>query len=156
MAHSFATSTVLSLNSGGPAVMELRNHLNGIGPTRLPLLTAGATFDLPTKIRVMEFQWQHRLKADGVVGKMTAGHLSKTPSTDPIPTHPSGRCIVVDLVNRVLRAYRDGVEKPDHIACPRRAEHPRRRVPDVLATAAKSHKQHLPDPTREHEFLPIL
>jgi len=68
-------------------------------------------FDLATKIRVMEFQWKHRLKADGIVGKITAGHLSKTASTYPIPAHPSGRCIVVDLVNRVLHAYRDGVEE---------------------------------------------
>ncbi len=110
MAHSFATTTVLSLNSTGPTVTELQNHLNGIGPTRLPLLTAGATFDLKTKIRVMEFQWQHKLKADGVVGKISGGQLSKTKSTYPTPAHPSGRCIVVDLVNRVLHAYRDGVE----------------------------------------------
>jgi hypothetical protein len=90
--------------------MELRNHLNGIGPTRLPLLTTGTAFDLATKIRVMEFQWQHRLKADGIVGKITGGRLSKTASSYPTPAHPSGRCIVVDLVNRVLHAYRDGVE----------------------------------------------
>lgn len=110
MAHSFDTQTVLSLKSTGSAVMELRKHLNGISPTRLPLLTADATFDLETKIRVMEFQWQHRLKADGIVDKITARHLSKTASTYPIPTHPSGHCIVVDLVHWILHAYRDGVE----------------------------------------------
>jgi hypothetical protein len=110
MAHSFDTPTVLSLNSTGSAVTGLRKHLNGIRPTRLPLLPDGDTFDLKTKIRVMEFQWQHRLKADGIVGKTTARHLSKTPSTYPIPTSPSGRCIVADLVHGVLHAYRDGVE----------------------------------------------
>jgi hypothetical protein len=55
MAHSFATTTVLTLNSAGPTVMELRNHLNGIGPTRLPLLATGTVFDLATKIREHEF-----------------------------------------------------------------------------------------------------
>ena len=55
MAHSFDTQTVLSLKSTGSAVMELQKHLNGISPTRLPLLAAGATFDLTTKIRVMDF-----------------------------------------------------------------------------------------------------
>jgi hypothetical protein len=90
--------------------MELQKRLNCISPTRLPPLTASGTFDLTTKIRAMEFQFQHRLGTDGIVGKTTAAHLSKAPSTYPIATHPSGRCIVVDLVRYVLHAYRDGVE----------------------------------------------
>jgi peptidoglycan hydrolase-like protein with peptidoglycan-binding domain len=56
------------------------------------LLTADATFDLKTKIQVMEFQWQHRLKADGIVDKITAAPTkSLAPSPRRAPATPGAQ-----------------------------------------------------------------
>jgi hypothetical protein len=99
----------LCLHSTGSTVEELQKRLNCLSPTRLPRLATSGTFDLHTKVRVMEFQWQHKLKADGIVGKKTLGRLG-TP-TCATTSAPAGRSIVVDLVNYALHAYRDGVEE---------------------------------------------
>ena len=101
--------SVLRYNMRGPEVTDLQNRLNCRNPTRLPRLRADSHFGVFTMARVMEFQSLNpRLRVDGVAGDATRGALSTGPATCPRPTDPTGRCILVDLINRRLFAYRDG------------------------------------------------
>ena len=100
----------LCLNAVGSDVQQLQERLNARSPTRLPRLKIGR-FDVLTKARVMEFQWQQGLKADGVAGPKTLGRLASSGSTSATGggAAPSGRCVLVDLIHTTLFAYDGGV-----------------------------------------------
>ena len=60
----------LSIGALGAAVTELQNALNEL-PTKLALLKADGVFGQKTRARVVEFQGDNGLDADGVVGPIT-------------------------------------------------------------------------------------
>jgi murein L,D-transpeptidase YcbB/YkuD len=55
----------------------------------------------------MEFQDNHKLTTDGVVGEKTSEALKRKPTAGK----PKGRVILVDLVHKELFAYEDGAKK---------------------------------------------
>jgi L,D-transpeptidase catalytic domain/Putative peptidoglycan binding domain len=96
----------LSYGAHGPAVVDLQDHLDRAGGTRLPRLVGLGVFDALTMARVMEFQKQEGLATDGAVGPLTVKRLAKKAGkTSPAPL---GRCIVVDLINEHLMVYENG------------------------------------------------
>jgi hypothetical protein len=101
------TSDDLKLNNKGPRVKDLQRFLNEHTPTRLPRLEPDGVYGPRTVARVMEFQHQHGLSADGVVGAKTAALLKRQAK----PGAPRGRCILVDLVSKELFAFQDGVDQ---------------------------------------------
>ena len=66
--------TLLQVGSRGPQVAELQTLLNR-KPTRLPLLFGDGIFGPKTRARVIEFQKDSGLKADGIVGDLTMAKL---------------------------------------------------------------------------------
>jgi len=65
----------VSIGANGPVVQTLQGALNGSPPTTLALLAVDGIFGSKTSARVREFQSQHRLAVDGIVGPMTWGTL---------------------------------------------------------------------------------
>lgn len=65
---------VLKLGSFGEAVLLLQRALN-LGASNLPKLTEDKQFGPKTRSRVVEFQGQKKLAADGVVGPLTWAQL---------------------------------------------------------------------------------
>lgn len=57
----------IRLGSSGPLVKDLQEKLNRL-PSKLPRIVVDAVFGMQTKSRVVEFQSQNALTADGVVG----------------------------------------------------------------------------------------
>jgi len=100
----------LKYGDNDPVVAQVQTALNFAGPTRLPRLTADGQFGPHTVARVMEFQYLNNLGVDGVVGPQTNGRLPQDgPGDNQQPDAPQGRSILVDLYDRVLTAYADGV-----------------------------------------------
>jgi hypothetical protein len=99
----------LCLDSKGSAVQAMKQRLNCANPTRLPRLAENDRFDVLTKARAMEFQFNVGLKADGIVGPKTSGRLARVNCA--AAAAPSGRCILADLVHNTLIAYNGGVEE---------------------------------------------
>ncbi len=62
---------LLSYGSTGDAVRALQGALNALPPTLLPLLTVDGFFGGKTHSRVLEFQRNHGLVADGIAGPNT-------------------------------------------------------------------------------------
>jgi len=88
----------LSIGAVGAAVTELQNVLNQL-PTKLAGLAADGVFGQKTRARVVEFQGDNRLDADGIVGPMTwekllqlVAQLAEIPQTNDL-----GRIAVVAL-----------------------------------------------------------
>ena len=61
--------------STGDDVTFLQERLNSRPPTALPLLTPDGKFGAKTLARVQEFQGNHALTVDGIVGPLTWGSL---------------------------------------------------------------------------------
>jgi hypothetical protein len=104
---------ILKLGTNSPEVGALQQQLNSRGVTRLPRLSGDNNYDPLTMARVMEFQFNSKFalaSTDGIVGPITQAKLDSTPSSSP---GPSGQVVIVDLINRRLRAYRDGVLECD-------------------------------------------
>jgi hypothetical protein len=100
----------MTFGAFGPEVKTVQQQLNQASGTRLPRLTPDEKFGALTMARAMEFQFQEGLKADGDVGPATKGKLAgKSGNT----SRPSGRCVLVDLINERLRAFEDGATKLD-------------------------------------------
>jgi lipoprotein-anchoring transpeptidase ErfK/SrfK len=97
----------LALDMKGEDVKALQRRLNEDSPTRLPRLNTDGAYDALTAARVMEFQHQHKLTADGLVGEKTWEALNHKPTTGKA----KGRAILVDLVHKELFAYEDGAEE---------------------------------------------
>ena len=66
---------LLRFGSVGPPVRSLQGSLNRLAPTGLPRLAEDGAFGLRTLGRVMEFQRQNDLAADGIVGPFTWGDI---------------------------------------------------------------------------------
>jgi hypothetical protein len=66
---------ILSLGSTGPDVADLQRRLNNRPPTALPQLRADGIFGPKTQQRVIEFQRNNGLKADGLAGPITFAAL---------------------------------------------------------------------------------
>lgn len=103
--------SVLKRNSRGAAVETVQRQLNCCNPTRLPRLVPDGIYGVRTMARVMEYQFQHKLSPDGQVGPNTSRRLGSTPTTCTNAAAPSGRCIVVDLINNRLTAYLNGSQQ---------------------------------------------
>jgi putative peptidoglycan binding protein/L,D-transpeptidase-like protein len=101
----------LCLDASGTDVRDLQQRLNCQNPTRLPPLAATGHFDVMTKARAMEFQFNSGLKVDGIVGSKTLAKLGRGPANCPAVTSPTGRCILADLVTNTLTAYNNGIEE---------------------------------------------
>jgi hypothetical protein len=101
----------LCLDARGSSVSELQQLLNCQNPTRLPRLTVTGQFDVMTKARAMEFQFNSGLKVDGIVGSKTLARLGNGRPICPAIAPPSGRCILADLVANTLTSYLGGVEQ---------------------------------------------
>jgi hypothetical protein len=91
-------------------VKDIQNRLDTASRTRLPRLRGEIGFSPVTMARVMEFQAQERLKPDGDVGPRTMARLRERTGNQSMPF---GHCILVDLINRRLRAFVDGIVKLD-------------------------------------------
>jgi len=90
----------------GTGVQELKRQLNRHNPTRLPRLKESFdVFDTLTQARVMEFQYRKKIGVDGIAGKKTFAKLSAKST----PSSPTGRCIVVSLIENNLIAFIDGL-----------------------------------------------
>lgn len=89
----------------GPTVRALQDRLDAVGPTRLPRLGGDSDYGPLTMARVMEFQDTVGIEEDGIAGSGTMNRLDRR-RRDASP--PNGRCILVDLINRRLRAYENG------------------------------------------------
>jgi hypothetical protein len=80
---------VLRYGYSGPDVTELQNKLNLKPPTALPPLTPDGIFGQKTHARVMEFQRNNELVADGIVGPNTWGAIdSPSPAKPNLPSKP--------------------------------------------------------------------
>lgn len=66
----------LLIGSTGPDVADLQQRLNNRPPSSLPPLRADSIFGPKTKARVIEFQRNNGLKADGIAGPLTFAKLS--------------------------------------------------------------------------------
>jgi putative peptidoglycan binding protein/L,D-transpeptidase-like protein len=91
-----------------PEVGVLQAHLNRCSPTHLPRLAKDNDFGVMTKARVMEFQSQHHIPADGIVTTTTFKAIGNASSVVRHTTTPHGRAIVVNLVNNNLRVFDHG------------------------------------------------
>jgi hypothetical protein len=103
----------LKPGTNSPEVVALQQQLNSRGATRLPRLSEDTNYGPLTMARVMEFQFNSKFALagmDGIVGPVTQARIDSTPSSSP---SPSGQVILADLINRRLRAYRDGVLECD-------------------------------------------
>jgi Putative peptidoglycan binding domain len=94
----------------GPDVRAIQDRLDAASGTRRPRLRGDSQFGPLTMGRVMEFQFQEGLNPDGDVGPATASRLAEGSGNNDLP---SGRCILVDLVNDRLRAFDNGLTKLD-------------------------------------------
>src|SRR6516164_9623528 len=94
----------------GAAVKAIQSQLNEASSTRLPRLVPDSRFGSITMARAMEFQFQEGLTEDGNVGPATNARLMTKGGKK---TRPSGRCILVDLINERLRAFESGMAKLD-------------------------------------------
>ncbi len=65
----------LRTRSTGDDVKFLQERLNSRPPTALPLLSPDGKFGAKTRARVQEYQGNHALTVDGVVGPLTWGSL---------------------------------------------------------------------------------
>ena len=65
----------LRTRSSGDDVKFLQERLNSLAPTALPPLTPDGKFGAKTWARVQEYQGNHALTVDGVVGPLTWGSL---------------------------------------------------------------------------------
>lgn len=68
-------ANLLRQGSRGPQVTQLQNQLNAAGGSRQAPLTPDGIFGAKTRARVVEFQSQKGLAADGIVGPQTQGAL---------------------------------------------------------------------------------
>ena len=104
-------SGTLRLGMLGPEVKDLQNRLNCSPGSRLPRLDPDGIYGVLTKARVMEFQRLHHLLDDGVAGPITLERLSRVRAD--CRDHPArlGRCILVDLINRRLTAFENGISR---------------------------------------------
>lgn len=109
-------SRILKLGTQGTDVADLQRRLNCTSPTRLPRLVDDGDYGSRTMARVMEFQFQNGLTTDGAAGPLTMGSSALKAGTCTTQTAPTSRCIVADLINRRLRAYKDG--KEEHLIAP--------------------------------------
>jgi len=66
---------ILALGSSGPDVADLQNRLNNRPPTNFPPLRADGIFGPKTQQRLLEFQRNNGLKADGLAGPITFAAL---------------------------------------------------------------------------------
>ncbi|EDN69079.1 Peptidoglycan-binding domain 1 [Beggiatoa sp. PS] len=62
---------VIKVGMTNDTVLWIRKHLDTIEGIRSELLTLSPRFDYPLKRRIIEFQRQQKLHADGVVGEQT-------------------------------------------------------------------------------------
>lgn len=65
----------VSIGASGPVVKTLQRALNETPPTSLAALAVDGIFGHKTSARTREFQSQHGLSVDGIVGPMTWGAL---------------------------------------------------------------------------------
>jgi hypothetical protein len=87
--------------------------LNAAGKTRLPRLKEDGDFGSLTMARVMEFQFRSGFPVpqhDGKFGPLTEKKLATQRTSSP---PPSGRVILVDLINNRLRAFQNGIKDLD-------------------------------------------
>ena len=66
----------LTAGSSGPDVADLQQRLNKRPPSSFPPLRSDGIFGLKTKARLIEFQRNNGLKADGIAGPLTMAKLS--------------------------------------------------------------------------------
>jgi hypothetical protein len=100
----------ITYGSFSTEVKDIQVRLDTASKTRLPRLQGEVGFSPVTVARVMEFQAQEGLRADGDVGPITKARLAKRTGDHSLP---SGRCILVDLINDRLRAFENGLIKLD-------------------------------------------
>lgn len=72
----------IKMGDRGPQVVQLQQNLNG-RPSKLPRLIDDGVFGLKTQMRVIEFQRDNGLKADGIVGDLTNGKLRGSAEVQP-------------------------------------------------------------------------
>lgn len=138
----------------GPEIIELKKLLNRHNPTRLPRLEeANNWFGPITMSRVLEFQFIKGLSKDGIAGKNTLKSLRKKSKAKP--QAPSGKCIVVNLIDNELFAYESGSKT--HTIKPIRGgsfDHPTRRgVFKMSSRRLKNHTSSLyPEPPGNMDF----
>ena len=96
----------ISYDMRGAEIIDLKRQLNSHSPTRLPRLNLKNDWFGPiTQSRVLEFQHYEGLGKDGIVGKNTFRKLGRRPKKAMAPT---GRCIVVNLIDNNLLVYGNG------------------------------------------------
>lgn len=66
----------LAAGSSGPDVADLQQRLNKRPPSSFPPLRADGTFGSKTNARLIEFQRNNGLKADGIAGPLTLAKLT--------------------------------------------------------------------------------
>lgn len=101
---------ILRLYDKGDDVEQLQAILNTASPTRLPRLSVDGDFGVMTKARVMELQHHKKIGVDGVVGDQTYPALDALLKFPPKKIAlPSGKVILVNLMHRKLRTYKNGI-----------------------------------------------
>ena len=73
---------LLKFGDRGAQVLQLQQNLN-MRSSKLPRLKNDGVFGLKTQARVMEFQRDNGLKADGIVGDLTSGKLRAKGGAQP-------------------------------------------------------------------------
>lgn len=84
---------LVKLGDRGGAVRQIQEALNA-RPSKLVRLTADGVFGIKTQARVMEFQRDNGLKADGIVGDVTRSRLNQV-------SGPGGAATLIALVNQL-------------------------------------------------------
>jgi len=105
-------SDTLRLGMSGHHVERPMKELNKV-PSRLPRLT-GQIYDGLMEARVMEFQFDHKLPPDGVMGPHTLVRLHHVASQASVSKPPTGKAVVVNLDGhpQTVTAYQDGRPLP--------------------------------------------
>ncbi|MFO1303337.1 MAG: peptidoglycan-binding domain-containing protein [Burkholderiales bacterium] len=100
----------LSIGAMGSDVTRNQYALNLAGKSRLPQLETDGLFGPKTRARVMEFQRNNGLIADGVIGRLTRTKLGTSdPMTDAPATSVGGRQTELDLARSIALAVKAGI-----------------------------------------------
>ncbi|MEO8129292.1 MAG: peptidoglycan-binding domain-containing protein [Bryobacteraceae bacterium] len=83
----------LSAGMSGPDVTALQQLLNARPPSNLPALRVDGIFGSKTQARVMEFQRNNGLKADGIAGPLTMAKLASGNVVKPRGKTPCGNTV---------------------------------------------------------------
>lgn len=103
----------LSWGSYGQAVRDLQQAMNKLPPTLLALLTVDGRFGPKTRARVLEFQGNNRLAADGIVGPKTMGVIEQLLELLSVAPPPSPASQASDAKVRPITKQILGMEPTD-------------------------------------------